>query len=117
MLRDLTEIVVVISIALLITWPFEKAYGQGHDLSTHCYIYADYAIVSRAMAESGLSEPAQTAILDRIYRVPESLKRSFKMLFDLAQSDKRSARDFATAIGTRCIEMNGKPEAFLGVGT
>lgn len=117
MLEDFTEILVVIFIALVATYPFEKAYGQGQDLSTHCYIYADYAIVSRAMVESGLSEPVQTAILDRIYRVPEPLKRSFKMLFDLAQRDKRSARDFATAIGTRCIEMNGKPEAFLGVGT
>ena len=114
MLEDIYDACTMIIVALVLAYPFQQAHGQ--DIPSACYLYADYAIVARAMANESVNEPVAKRVLASIYNIPPVHRSNFDLLFAMAQKDRRTPGDFATAIGNQCVAAAGRPQAFLGVG-
>ncbi len=82
---------------------------------TECQLFADIAIVARALVENKISEDQQRPVLDAIYQ-PDNTRAHTVVgaILDGARRAADPAPNWATALSKHCMQRAGHIKEFLG---
>lgn len=82
---------------------------------TECQLFADIAIVARALVENKISEDQQRPVLDAIYQ-PDNNRASSVVgaILDGARRANDPAPNWANALSKHCMQRSGHIKEFLG---
>lgn len=82
---------------------------------TECQLFADIAIVARALVENKISEGQQRPVLDAIYQPDNNRAHSVVgAILDGARRAVDPAPNWANALSKYCIQRSGNIKEFLG---
>jgi hypothetical protein len=115
LLKSATVIGVALLAAGLATTSAQADDGIRAQNPNECRLFADIAIVARAMVEKRVDEAQQRPVLDAIY-LPES-KRDTTVISSILSAARRAeqpAADWASALVNHCLQKAGHLESFLG---
>lgn len=81
-----------------------------------CMVFADMALVARALAIERVDKTTTVKAVARIYDLPDlRLVQIAAAVIELGYRDKREAKDMAAALGRTCLTTGGNMDSILGV--
>jgi hypothetical protein len=80
-----------------------------------CPVFADMAIVARALGAVNIDRGKAEVIMQAIYEVPPEFRQFVTSLTDQAYAKAVEPRHFAEQVFARCMASGGNPKAFIGV--
>ena len=79
-----------------------------------CLVFADMALVARALAKEGVDKEKAAAVVSDVYQMPTpELAKVAASLLSAAYGDPRTPRNFAAGFYLACL--TSKLDGFLGV--
>ena len=97
----------------LVSWP-AQAYSMQRLSQEGCYMVADVVITARALARANISKDASLPILTDMYEVNMHPLMGEVLDASHLESEQRTAKEFAQAFATSCLQNGGDTSKFFG---
>lgn len=107
-------VLLVALLALTVSWAGGAHAAPRAQSADECFLITDMGVTARALAEEGLALEAAVRVLARMY--PEKMAAKWALAIAArAQTDRRTAKEFAARLYEHCTTNTGNVDGFLGV--